>query len=73
MNKIFISTEYIKLGQFLKFSGIVFTGSECKMFIDKNSVKINGNEIKQRGKKLFPGDLIEINKEKFLIERKNDN
>ena len=70
MNKIFISTEYIKLGQFLKFSGIVFTGSECKTFIDENSVKINGNEIKQRGKKLFPGDLIEIKKEKFLIERK---
>ena len=71
MIKIKIKTEYIKLGQFLKFSGIVSMGSECKDFIDDNCIKVNSNDEKQRGKKLFPGDLIEINGEKYLIEGEN--
>ena len=28
--------------------------------------------IKQRGKQLFIGDIIEINREKFILEEKND-
>lgn len=72
MKKVLINTEYIKLGQFLKFTGVVFSGSECKEFIEKNAIKVNGKEEKQRGKKLFSGDFIEINNQKYLIEMKND-
>ena len=65
MVKIKIETEFIKLGQFLKFSGVVSMGCECKDFIENNCIKVNSNIEKQRGKKLFPGDLIEINGEKY--------
>lgn len=71
MVKIEINTEYIKLGQFLKFSGIVSMGGECKEFIENNCIKVNSNIEKQRGKKLFDGDLVEINGTKYLIEAKN--
>lgn len=71
MVKIKIKTEFIKLGQFLKYSGVVSMGSECKDFIENNCIKVNSNTEKQRGKKLFPGDLIEINGEKYLIEDEN--
>lgn len=68
MVKIKINTEFIKLGQFLKFSGIVSMGSECKNFIENECVKVNSKVEKQRGKKLFPGDFVEVNGEKYLIE-----
>ena len=66
-----INTEFIKLGQFLKFSGLVSMGGECKEFIENNCIKVNSNTEKQRGKKLFPGDLIDVNGEKYLIEAEN--
>ncbi len=68
MVKIKIDTEFIKLGQFLKFSGVISVGGEAKDFIENNCIKVNSNVEKQRGKKLFPGDLIEINGKKYLIE-----
>lgn len=71
MKKIFIVSESIKLGQFLKFTGFVSMGSETKIFIERNTIKVNGNNEKQRGKRLFPGDFIEINGEKILIELKD--
>lgn len=68
MRVIKIETEHIKLGQFLKFTGIIQNGGECKDFIEKNTIKVNFNVEKQRGKKLFPGDVVDVNNEKFLIE-----
>ena len=43
-----------------------------KRFLSNSTIKINHFIEKQRGKKLFPGDLIEINHEKFIIEAEND-
>ncbi len=68
MREIKIQTESIKLGQFLKFIGVVSMGAEVKDFLEKNAVKVNLEPEKQRGKKLFKGDLIEINGEKYILE-----
>ena len=73
MKIIKIKTDYIKLGQFLKFVGMVSLGGEVKDFLSNSTIKINHFIEKQRGKKLFPGDLIEINHEKFIIEAENDS
>ncbi|MBW6411765.1 RNA-binding S4 domain-containing protein [Clostridium weizhouense] len=67
MNKVEISTEFIKLDAFLKWSGIASLGSEAKMYIQDGLVKVNSEVCLQRGKKLKLGDIIEFENEKFEI------
>ena len=55
-----ISTEYIKLDQLLKFSGVIGNGSDAKVLIFEEQVKVNGEIATQRGKKIRPGDVVEI-------------
>lgn len=68
MKIIKIQTNSIKLGQFLKLSGIVFSGGEAKKIILENDVFVNEKIEKSRGKQLFSGDVISINGEKYQIE-----
>ena len=55
-----ISTEFIKLDQLLKFSGIVGNGSDAKILILEEEVCVNGEIVTQRGKKIRPGDIVEV-------------
>ena len=64
--KVVIHTDYITLGQFLKFEDIIREGGEAKEFILSHSIKINGEDNKQRGKKLYPKTTIEIDKKMFF-------
>lgn len=68
MKVIKIQTNSIKLGQFLKLSGIVFSGGETKKFILENDVFVNEKIEKSRGKQLFNGDVISVNGQKYQIE-----
>lgn len=70
MKVVKIVSNSIKLGQFLKFSGVVLSGGMVKEFLEGNNVLVNGFIEKSRGKQLFDGDKIEINKELFVIEVK---
>ena len=67
MNKIEITTECIKLDSFLKFSGAVSMGSEAKMLILDELVKVNNEICTQRGKKLYKGDIVEFNGESYEV------
>jgi ribosome-associated protein len=60
MEKIVITTEYIKLQDLLKFANIVSTGGEAKIIIQEGLVKVNGEVCTMRGKKLRPGDDVEV-------------
>lgn len=55
-----IKTEYITLGQLLKFENIVESGGHVKLFLTEAKIKVNQIEENRRGKKLYPGDVIEI-------------
>lgn len=68
LNEIKINTEFIKLDSFLKWCGAVSSGSDAKMYIQDNMVKVNNEICNQRGKKLKIGDLIEFNGEKYKIK-----
>lgn len=70
MVEIVIHSEPITLGQFLKFSGLIYSGGEVKIYLEENTVFVNEIEEKRRGKKLFSGDLVEINGQKFVIKLK---
>lgn len=53
-----ITTEYIKLDQLLKFSGLASTGSIAKEMILDGIVFVNGEICLLRGKKIRKGDTI---------------
>lgn len=68
MEKIKISTEYIKLDQFLKWSGIADSGVMGKEMVLDGIVKVNGEVELRRGKKLYSGDIVEALGKKFQVE-----
>lgn len=60
MEKVSISTEYIKLGQLLKLASIVSNGSDAKLIIADGQVSLNGEVVYERGKKVHPGDRVDV-------------
>lgn len=60
MQEVKISTEYIKLDQFLKFAELVDSGGVAKLFIKEELVRVNGEVCTSRGKKLHDGDVVEL-------------
>ena len=60
MQNIIITTEFIKLQDLLKFANVVSTGGEAKIIIQEGEVKVNGEVCTMRGKKIRPGDLVEL-------------
>ena len=67
MIEINIRDEFIKLGQLLKLAGTVGSGLEAKVEIINGNVKLNGNTELQRGKKVYPGDIVEFKGEKIKV------
>lgn len=59
-SEVKITTEFIKLDQLLKFSGAAAIGSEAKEIIASGGVKVNGEVCTMRGKKIRPGDTINV-------------
>jgi ribosome-associated protein len=68
VEKVKISTEYIKLEQLMKFAGLVGSGSDAKILVGDGTVKVNGTIELQRGKKLRSGDMVEFEGKKIVIE-----
>lgn len=60
MKEVKINSEFIRLGQFLKWAGIVENGAEAGSLIKDHKVKINGKICIQRGKKVLLNDRIEV-------------
>ncbi|MFD1176602.1 S4 domain-containing protein YaaA [Paenibacillus puldeungensis] len=60
MKIISISSEYIKLDQFLKLADCVPTGGMAKAIIQDGAVKVNREPEERRGRKLYPGDIVEV-------------
>ena len=73
MNKkpieILITSEYITLGQFLKFADIIRSGGEAKAFLASNKVLINSVEDNRRGRKLRDGDEVIIKGQSYRIKQ----
>jgi S4 domain protein YaaA len=60
MKEIPIRTEYIALGQFLKLADCIDTGGAAKFFLQENEVLVNGEPDDRRGRKLYPGDKVDV-------------
>ena len=68
MEIVSITTEYITLGQFLKFVSIISNGSEAKFYLENNVCLVNGEEENRRGRKLYPGYTVSAEGCEYLIE-----
>ena len=60
VEEIAIRTEFIKLDSFLKFAGVTDTGGQAKEAVLEGLVLVNGEVCTMRGKKIRPGDVVEI-------------
>ncbi|MCQ2801292.1 MAG: S4 domain-containing protein YaaA [Bacilli bacterium] len=67
--EITITTEYITLGQFLKFADIIGNGGEAKSFLAQNEVRIDNELDNRRGRKLRGGEIVEVLGQRFEIKR----
>ena len=63
-----ISTEFIKLDSFLKAVNAVGSGGEAKLIIADGQVLVNGEVELRRGRKLRPGDRVEIGGQLYRVE-----
>lgn len=60
MKPIVIHSGYIKLDQFLKLADCVSTGGMAKALLQEGIVTVNGEKEERRGRKLYPGDRIDV-------------
>ena len=63
-----IETPFIRLDALLKFAGAVETGGGAKLLIQDGEVRVNGEVCTMRGKKLRPGDRVELAGEIYAVE-----
>ena len=58
IDDISIGGEAIRLGQFLKFAGLLDSGGDAKEVIIDGYVSVNGDVDRRRGRQLHDGDLV---------------
>ena len=51
---------YITLGQLLKRVGAIQTGGGARPYLNETNVRVNGEPEERRGRKLVPGDRVEL-------------
>lgn len=62
-----ITTEFIKLDQLLKFSGVAQTGGMAKDIIFNEEVSVNGELCTMRGKKIRKGDIVSLDDIEIIV------
>ena len=55
-----INTEFIKLQDLLKYSGLCETGGQAKNYIQNGDVYVNGEVCTMRGKKMRTNDVARL-------------
>lgn len=62
------SEDTIALDRFLKLANVVQSGGAAKHLIQSGAVQVNGAVETRRGRKLRPGDVVDVHGEQFVIE-----
>lgn len=50
----------IRLGQFLKLASLAEDGAQARELVQGGHVRVNGATEVRRGRRLSPGDLVEV-------------
>ncbi len=62
-----IRGEWIELGKFLKRVRAVASGGAAKQLVRSGRVRVNGQVETRRGAKLRPGDLVEVDGQRWVV------
>ncbi len=68
-NPVAIHTDYVTLGQFLKLANIISSGGEAKAYLAVHPILVDGVPDNRRGRKLYPGMAVEVEKNFYEIVR----
>jgi ribosome-associated protein len=60
MRDVPIRDQTIRLGQFLKLADAVEIGSDVKLLLDADRVRVNGELEARRGRQLIKGDIVTV-------------
>ena len=55
-----LTAAFIKLDALLKVSGVTDSGGEAKHVIQDGRVRVNGQVVTERGRKIRAGDQVEV-------------
>ena len=66
--KIRADEEFITLNVLLKITDLIDTGGMAKIFLQNNTVYVNGKLENRRGRKLYRDDVIKVNGQAFIIK-----
>lgn len=66
-----IGAEVIRLGQFLKFAGLLDSGGNVKEAIIDGYVVVNGEVDRRRGRQLQLGDVVSFDGRSVRVVREN--
>lgn len=67
LEEVKITTEYITLGQLIKRLNILESGGMIKVFLKEEGALVNGEFEHRRGRKLYPGDTLEIDGKAYIV------
>ena len=67
MREVPISDEVIRLGQFLKLSGLAESGADARTLVAAGYVSVNGATEDRRGRQLHRGDVVVVSGEAVLV------
>lgn len=62
-----IGGDGIRLGQFLKFAGVLDSGGDVKEVIVDGYVSVNGEVDRRRGRQLQLGDIVSFEGRSFRV------
>ena len=69
---IAITTDFITMDKLLKFSGVADTGGQAFLMVEEGIIKLNGKLITEKRKKVFPGDVVNIDEQIELTVSKEE-
>jgi ribosome-associated protein len=58
----------IELAQFLKLHRVVGSGGEAKLLVQSGQVTVNGEVETRRGRKLQPGDVVQVGQRSWTVQ-----
>jgi len=64
-----IGGDMIRLGQFMKFAGLLDSGGDVKEAIIDGFVRVNGAVDRRRGRQLHPGDVVDFEGRRVRVSR----
>ena len=67
-----ITTEFITMDKLLKFSGVADTGGQAFLIVEDGVVRLNGQLVTEKRKKVYPGDIVDIDNQIELTVAKED-